>query len=136
MYNTFMDRCVPTVFLHRGLNTLLVSLIILTFLILHRRLPVRRRVLETFPPFSVSGPCPLMFQAFKSLLTVSFHINFGLPLGRFPSIFISATARMFSVSSVLLTCPNYSNIRLIMTIAIGTTLCSQRLYRLLLYWCV
>ena len=45
-----------------------------------------------------------MFQAFRFLLTVSFHRNFGLPLGRFLSIFISTTARMFSVSSLLLTC--------------------------------
>ena len=45
-----------------------------------------------------------MFQAFRFLLTISFHRNFGLPLGRFLSIFISTTVRMFSVSSLLLTC--------------------------------
>ena len=49
----------------------------------------------------------LMFQAFRSRLTVYFHRNFGLPLGRFPSIFISTTARMFSVSSLRLTCLNH-----------------------------
>ena len=37
----------------------------------------------------------LIFQAFMSLLTVSFHLDLGLPLGRFPSIFILATALMF-----------------------------------------
>ena len=34
---------------------------------------------------------------------VSFHRNFGLSLGRLPSIFISITARMCYVSSLLLT---------------------------------
>ena len=37
------------------------------------------------------------------LLTVSFHCNFCLPLGRFPSIFISTTALLFSISPLLLT---------------------------------
>ena len=62
-----------------------------------------------------------MFQAFRSLLTVSFHRNFGLPLGRFPSVFISATARMFSVSPLPLTCPNHSNLRRLITVAIAST---------------
>ena len=44
----------------------------------------------------------LIFQAFMSILTVSFHRNLGLHLGRFPSIFISATALMPSVSSLIL----------------------------------
>ena len=38
----------------------------------------------------------LMFHAFRSLLTVSFHLNFGVPLGRFPYIFNSTSAWMFS----------------------------------------
>ena len=66
-----------------------------------------------------------MFHAFRSLLAVSFHINFGLPLGRFPSIFISTTARMFSVSFLLLTCPKNSSLLLLITIAIGSTFASS-----------
>ena len=46
----------------------------------------------------------------------------GLPLGHFPSIFILATALMFSVSSLLFMCPNDSNLFLLMTAAIGSTL--------------
>ena len=38
----------------------------------------------------------LMCQASMSLLTVFFHLNFGLLLGRSLSIFISTTVRMFS----------------------------------------
>ena len=75
-----------------------------------------KRVLQR--PFHLSlsvAHSSLMFQAFRSLLAVSFHLNFGLPLGRFRSIFISATARMFSGSSLLLTCPNHSS--LLITIA-------------------
>ena len=61
----------------------------------------------------------LIFQAFRSLLIVSFHRNFGRPLGRFPSIFISATARMFSVSPLLFTCPNHSSLLRLITVAIA-----------------
>ncbi len=64
---------------------------------------------ETFPSFPVGVPLLPDVPGFQVLLTVSFHRNFGFPLGRFPSIFISKTARMFSemsVSSLLLTCPN------------------------------
>ena len=69
----------------------------------------------------------LMFQAFRSLLTVSYHLNCGLPLGCFPFIFISTTALMFSVSSLLFTCPNHSNLLLLITIAIGSTLASSKI---------
>ena len=75
----------------------------------------------TFQSFSVSDPFPSMFQAFRSLLTVSFHCNFGLPQVPFPSIFISATARMFSVSPLLLTCPNHSSLFRLITIATAST---------------
>ena len=64
----------------------------------------------TYPSFSVNGPF---------LPDVP-----GFPLGRFPSILVSTTARMFSVSPLLLTCPNHSNLRLIMTTGIGTTFLS------------
>ena len=73
---------------------------------------------ETFPSFPVSGPFLPDVPGFQ-VLTVSFYLHFGLPLGRFPSIFISTTARMFSVSSLLLTCPNNSRLLLLKTIAIG-----------------
>ena len=72
------------------------------------------------------------FEASMSLLTVSLRLNLGLPLGRFPSIFISATARMFSVSCLLYTCPKHSKLLLFMIFAIGCTnmsflRCSSRL---------
>ena len=67
-------------------------------------------------------------MAHSSLLTVTVHRNFGLPLGRFPSIFISTSARMFSVSShLLLMCPNHSNLLLLITIAVGSTLASSKI---------
>ena len=69
----------------------------------------------------------LTFQPFWSLLTVPFHCNFCLPLGRFPAIFISATARMFSVSCLPSTFPNHSSLRLLLTIAIGSTLASHNI---------
>ena len=49
----------------------------------------------------------LMFRAFRSLITVSFNHNVGLPLslGRFPSIFISTPAPDVFYSSRLLTFP-------------------------------
>ena len=77
---------------------------------------------ETYSSCLLSPPPPcvpvrahssLMFQAFRSVLTVSFDLNFCLPLGRFSSIFISTTARMFSVSSLLLTCKNHSCLKLL-----------------------
>ena len=52
----------------------------------------------TKKPFHLSrsvAHSSLIFHYFRSLLTISFHRNSGRPLGRFPSIFISATARMF-----------------------------------------
>ena len=54
----------------------------------------------TFPSFPVHVHSSLMFQAFRSLLTVSFNLNFSLSR-TLPSIFISTTAQMFSVSSLL-----------------------------------
>ena len=69
----------------------------------------------------------MILHAFMSLLTVSFHLNFGLPLGRFPSIFISTTALMFSVSSLLLTWPNHSSLLLLITVAICSTFASSKI---------
>ena len=60
---------------------------------------VGQRVLHK--PLHLSLPLvhsSFIFQAFKSLLTVSFHFNLGPPLGHFPSIFILATHRVFSLS--------------------------------------
>ena len=49
----------------------------------------------------------------------------GSSLERFPSIFISTTALMFSVSSLLSTCPNLVILLLLMTIIIGPTFSSS-----------
>ena len=71
---------------------------------------------ETFPFFHFElSPVhfSLIFQAFMCLLSVSCHLNLGLPL------FNSGTDLMFSVSSLLFTCQNHSN--LLMTIDIGST---------------
>ena len=57
---------------------------------------------ETFPSFSVSGRpffLSMMFQAFRLLLTVSFHRNFGIPLRRFPSIIFCNCSDVFSFVS-------------------------------------
>ena len=104
--------------------------VFLTFLIFGRRLTVRgKRVLQRSFHRSLSVVhSSLIFQASRSLLTVSFHLNFCLPLGRLPSIFISTTARMFSVQSLLLTCPNNSSILLLLTIAIGSTFASSKIF--------
>ena len=95
----------------------------IAFLTFRHRLPVQRHFHRSLSVAHSS----LMFQAFGYLLTVSFHLNFDLPLGRFPSIFISTTAWMFSVSSLLLTCPNHSSLLLLITIAIGSTFASSKI---------
>ena len=68
-----------------------------------------------------------MLHAVMSLLIVSFQLNFGRPLGRFPSIFISTTALMFSVSSLLLTWQNHSSLLLLITVAICSTFASYKI---------
>ena len=82
-------------------------------------------------PFHISlsvAHSSLMFQAFRSLLTVHFHRNFGFPLGQFPSIFMSTiTALMFSVSSLLLMCSDHSNLLFLITIAICSTFASSKI---------
>ena len=82
---------------------------------------------ETFHLARSVAHSSLMLHAFMSLLTVSFYLNFGLPLGRFPSIFVSTTALMFSVSSLLLTCPNHSSLLLLITVAIGSSFASAKI---------
>ena len=96
--------------------------------ILHTR-GVGSRTGRLLLEFSLKCNSSLMFQAFRSLLTLSFHLNFGLPIGRFPSIFISTTALMLSVSSLLflLTCPNHSSLLLLITITIGSTFASSKI---------
>ena len=57
---------------------------------------------DTFPSFPVSGPfLPDVpgFQVPPDTVPVSFHLNCGLPLGRFASIFILATADVFCIIS-------------------------------------
>ena len=103
----------------------------LTFLTFRHRLPVRgslsRGDLSVVPCQRPILPFSLMLHAFRSLLTVSFHLNFGLPLGRFHFTYISATARMFSVSSRLSTCSNHCSHLLLMTIAIGSTFAASNI---------
>ena len=100
----------------------------LTFLTFRRCLPVRVAGLEeTFPSFSVSGPFILDVPGFQVPSDSIVPPNFGRPLGRFPTIFISATARMFSVSSLLLTCPNHSSLLRLITVAIASTFASSKI---------
>ena len=69
----------------------------------------------------------LMFQAFRSLLTVSSLRKSGLLLGSLSSIFNYTPARMFSMSSILLTFMNHSNLLLLITIAISSTSASSNI---------
>ena len=85
-------------------------------------LTFRRRLLErvadlaeTFPP--PDSIFPTQLQSSSRAL---------------PSIFISTTARMFYVSSLLLTCPNHSSLLLLITIAIGSTFASSKISSFLL----
>ena len=88
---------------------------------------------ETFPSLSVSYPFLPDVPGFKVPSYRVFYRHFGLPLVRFHSTFISATALRFHVSDLLLTCPNHSNLRLLVTIAIGTTFASSKISSFL--WC-
>ena len=87
---------------------------------------LQSRVLQRHFNLSLSVALSSTPQASMSLLTVSFHRNFSLPLGRFHSIFISRTALMFSVSYFLLTCPNHFN-----NLPLVTILASSRFYSFL-----
>ena len=79
---------------------------------------------ETFPSLPVAHSS-LILQSFMSLLTVSLHLNLGLPLGRFPSIFILAISVMFPVSCLLFNVPKPF---LLLTIRVGTTLASSKIF--------
>ena len=106
-----------------------------------RRLPVRgsRSCWDLpFVPWQWPIPSWCSWLSGPSGQTVSFQLNFGLLLGRFPFTYISTTARMFSVSSLLLTCPNRSSLLLLITIAIGSKIssflrCSKSTFKLLTY---
>ena len=103
---------------------------VLTFLTFRRRLLFWIAGLaETFPSFSVSGPFLLDVPGFQVPSDSIVPLQFGLPLGRFHSIFISATARMFSVSPLLLTCPNHSSLLRLITVAIASTFASSSFLR-------
>ena len=81
------------------------------FLTFSRHVPVRGS--GSYRDLSISlsvAHSSLMFQAFMSLLTVSFHCKFGCPLWRFLFILISTSALIF-----------HSNL-LLMTIVIGSIL--------------
>ena len=82
---------------------------------------------ETIPSFPVSGPFLPDVPGFQVPSDSVFPPQLRFSLGRFPSAFISTTARMFSVSSLLLTCPNHSSLQLLMTITIGSILASAKI---------
>ena len=77
---------------------------------------------ETFPSFSVSGPFLLDVPGFQIPSDSIVPPQLWSSLGRFPSIFNSATARMFSVSPLLLMCPNHSSLLRLITVDIASTM--------------
>ena len=86
---------------------------------------------KTFP--SLTGQFLPDLPGFPISLTVSFHLNLvsssrALPLHLH---FNSAIAMMFSVSSLLFSCPNNSNLLLHRTNAMGSTLASSKISSLL-----
>ena len=81
---------------------------------------------ETFPSFSVSGPFLLDFPGFQ-VPSDSYISIATLVFLYFPSILISATAWMFSVSPLLLTCPNHSSLLRLITVAIASTFASSNI---------
>ena len=84
-----------------------------------RRLPVRGS--ESCRDLSIS-PCLCPVPPWSSMLLCPFSQGPSIStLRRFLSILISATVRNISVSCLLYTCPNHSNLLFLMTIAIGST---------------
>ena len=84
-------------------------------------------LVETFPSFSVSGPLLLDgpgFQVFSDSIVPPQLWSSSRELS---SIFISATARMFSVSPLRLTCPNHSSLLHLITVAITSIFTSSRI---------
>ena len=80
---------------------------------------------ETFPSFPVSGPFLHDVPGFQAPPDSIFRPQ--LRSFSRPPIFISTTARMVSVSSLLLTCPNHSSLLLLINIAIGSTFASSKI---------
>ena len=88
---------------------------------------------ETFPSFPVSGPFLPDVPGFQVPPDSVFPPQLWSSSRALPHIFISTTARIFSVTSLLLTCPNHSNLPILLPIAIGSTLASSKISSFL--WC-
>ena len=82
---------------------------------------------ETFPAFPISDPFLPDSPGFRVPPDSIFPPQLRSSSRPLPSIFISTSARMFSVSSLLLTCPNHSRLRLRITVAIGSTIASSNI---------
>ena len=80
-----------------------------------------------FPSLTVSGPflpdTPRFHVPPDRILPPQIWSSSRAP----PSIFISTTALLFSVSSLLLTWPNYSSLLLLITVAICSTFTSSKI---------
>ena len=88
---------------------------------------------ETFPSFPVSGPFLPDVPGFQVPPDSIIAPQLRSSSKALPSIFTSTTARMFSVSSLLLTCPNHSSLLRLITVAIGSTFASSKISSFL--WC-
>ena len=80
---------------------------------------------DTFPSFPVSGPFLPDVPRFQFPSHSIFPPQLWSSSRGFLSIVISKSAQMFSVSYLLLTCPNHSS--LIITIAISSTFASSKI---------
>ena len=74
---------------------------------------------DTIPSFSVSGPFLPDVPGLQVPPDCILQPQLRSSSSALPSIFISTTARMFSVSSLLLTCTNNSSLIRLITIAMG-----------------
>ena len=82
---------------------------------------------ETFPSFPVSGPFLPDVPGFQVPSDSVLPPQLGYPSRALPFIFISTTARMFSVLSLLLECPNHSSLLRLITIDIGSNFASSKI---------
>ena len=90
-------------------------------------LKYRRPVTGVFSLWTANSS--LVFQAFVPLRTESLHLTLGLPPGRFPYIFDTATVLMFLFHIFFYS----SNIPLLMTVTSGSTIASSRISSFLQY---
>ena len=78
------------------------------------------------PSLSVAHSSP-MFQSFLVPLDSIFPPQLWSSSRALPLHLVSTTARMFAVSSLLLTCPNHSSLLRLITVAIGSTFASSKI---------